>query len=104
MLLMATAAGACLAAVPPLARAETPAERASRMLNREVAGDRARDAAETALGRDTARSDPAPLPNAAAQQLDEDRATVRPDVGRPEEVGRASGTLRSTGEDRNVTR
>lgn len=86
------------------ALAQTPAERASRDLNRDLARDRARDAAEDARAADTARASPAPQITRPAQQLDEDRATIRPDVGRPEESGRAAGALRSTGEDRNVSR
>ena len=98
MLLMAMLLGAG----PALG--ETPAERASRALNREIARDRAQDAAEAARDADTARAAPAPAANAAAQGLEADRATIRPDVGRPEASGGAAGTLRSTGEDGNVTR
>jgi hypothetical protein len=92
-----------LAAGPP-ALAQTPAERASRALDRALASDRARDAAEDARAADTAPANPAPPANAAAQSLEADRATNRPDVGRPERSGGAAGSLRSTGEDRNVNR
>ncbi len=101
---MAFLASGLLAGPIILAQAPTPAEQASRLLNRELATDRARDAAEDARAADTARAAPAPALNDAAQQLESDRATLRPDVGRPEETGRTAGTLRTTGEDRNVTR
>ena len=86
------------------ALAQTPAERATRALNRELSDDRSRDRADDARAADTARSAPNPQATPYAQQLDEDRASLRPDVGRPETSGRAAGALRSTGEDRNVSR
>ena len=94
---------AILAAALPAA-AQTPAEQASRALNREIARDRARDAATDARDADIARALPAPAVTDAAQQLEADRATNRPDVGRPEQSGRGAGSLRATGEDRNITR
>jgi hypothetical protein len=84
--------------------APTPAEQASRMLNLDLARDRTRDAAEDARAADTARATPTPAITDAARQLDADRATNRPDVGRPEESGSTAGTLRTTGEDRNINR
>ena len=39
-----------------------------------------------------------------ARQIDEDRAAVGPDVGRPEEFGRSPRSLRGTGYDSNITR
>lgn len=71
-----------LLAVP--ATAQTPAERASRALNREVATDRARDAAQDA--RETPRPE---IPG--VQQFEGERRTIRPDVGRPEESGSPTG-------------
>jgi hypothetical protein len=71
---------ALLVAGPALA--QTPAERASRQLNREEAQDRARDAA------DDARSPQPVVPPAQVLPLEADRNSLRPDVGRPEEAGR----------------
>ena len=71
---------AALATGPALA--QTPAERASRQLNREEQQDRARDAAEAAR-------EPQPIvPPAQVLPLEADRNSLRPDVGRPEEAGR----------------
>ena len=96
--------GIAAGGVPPAALAQTPAERATRALNRELSDDRSRDRADDARAADTARSAPNPQATPSAQQLDEDRASLRPDVGRPETAGRAAGALRPTGEDRNVSR
>jgi hypothetical protein len=101
--LVALLLGATIAPVAVPAQ-PTPAERASRALNEEIVRDRRRDAADDSRAADTQASTGTPLPNAAAQQLEGDRATIRPDVGRPEQAGQAAGTLRTTGEDRNVTR
>ena len=102
-LMQATAIGAALALALPLAvRAEGSAERASRTLNFEVRRDRARDEALDARAGDKARSTPATSPG--ARQIDEDRAAVGPDVGRPEEFGRSPQSLRGTGYDSNITR
>ncbi len=71
---------AVLIAGPVLA--QTPAERASRQLNREQEQDRARDAAEDA------RAPQAIVPPAQVLPLEADRNSLRPDVGRPEASGR----------------
>ena len=102
-LMQAAATGAALALALPLAvRAEGSADRASRTLNFEVRRDRARDEALGARAADKARSTPATSPG--ARQIDEDRAAVGPDVGRPEEFGRSPRSLRGTGYDSNITR
>jgi hypothetical protein len=102
-LVQAAATGAVLALALPLAvRAEGSADRASRTLNFEVRRDRARDEALDARAADNARSTPATSPG--ARQIDEDRAAVGPDVGRPEVFGRTPQSLRGTGYDSNVTR
>jgi hypothetical protein len=101
--MQAAATGAALALAVPLAvRAESSADRASRTLNFEVRRDRARDEALDARAADNARSTPATSPG--ARQIDEDRAAVGPDVGRPEVFGRTPQSLRGTGYDSNVTR
>ena len=83
--LVRAAAGAAPALALPLAvRAEGSADRASRTLNFEVRRDRALDEALGARAADTARSTPAPAASSGARQIDEDRAAVGPDVGRPE--------------------
>ncbi|HYZ33229.1 MAG TPA: hypothetical protein VE684_13225 [Crenalkalicoccus sp.] len=64
-------------------RAETPAERASRTLNRDTAADRFDDRARDAHG------DPRP-PIPGVQQFDEQRRSYQPDVGRSE-AGNATG-------------
>ena len=77
--------------VTGMAIAQTPAERASRSLNEDVAEDRARDAARDA------RNEPRPeIPG--VQQFEPDRRTLRPDVGRPEqsEAPAAVGGQRGT--------
>ena len=100
----AAATGAALALAFPLAvRAEGPADRASRTLNSEVRRDRAWDEALDARAADKARST-APAASPGARQIDEDRAAVGPDVGRPEEAGRSPQSLRGTGYDSNVSR
>jgi len=102
-LMQAAATGAALAlALPHAVRAESSAERASRTLNFEVRRDRAQDEAPGARAADKARSTPAASPG--ARQIDEDRAAVGPDVGRPETFGRSPQSLRGTGYDSNVTR
>jgi hypothetical protein len=79
--------------------AQTPAECAARALDREVARDRLREAERApAL---------APAPGGAAaraEQLDRDRTSLQPGVGRPEEQGRLPDAQRGTGADPNVAR
>ncbi|WP_135466434.1 hypothetical protein [Crenalkalicoccus roseus] len=88
-----------------LAMAQTPAERAGQALEREIARDRLRDAAEAARAADTAPARGAPPSAPQARQLDEDRAAgLQPDVGRPERLGRLPGTQRTPGADGNVQR
>lgn len=80
LLLTALLASTPVLATPVLARAETPAERASRQLRREIQGDRAMEA-----GRPEG-----PLPaeaTPATRALEADRRSLQPDVGRPEEMG-----------------
>jgi hypothetical protein len=90
---------------PPLTvRAENTAERASRTLNLEVRRDRAQDRALGARAADRARSTPALATSPGAREIDEDRAAVGPDVGRPEEFGRTPRSLRDTGYNFNLTR
>ncbi len=104
-LMQAAATGAALAlALPLAARAESSAERASRTLNFEVRRDRAQNEALGARAADKARSTPAPATSPGARQIDEDRATLGPDVGRPERFGRSPQSLRGTGYDSNITR
>jgi hypothetical protein len=106
-LMRAAATGAALALALPLplaVRAEGPADRASRTLNFEVRRDRAWDEALSARVADKARSTPAPAASPGACQIDEDRAAVGPDVGRPEVFGRSPRSLRGTGYDSNITR
>jgi hypothetical protein len=69
-----------------------------------VRRDRARDEALGAHTADKARSTPAPAASPGARQIEEDRAAVGPDVGRPEVFGRTPQSLRMTGYDSNVTR
>ena len=76
---------------------QTPAERAGALLERQVARDRLLDAAREARG--DATEAPARL-----EQLERDRASLQPEVGRPEQAGRTPDVQRSTGADRNVTR
>ena len=78
--------------------AQTPAERASGMLQRELDQDRLRDAAEEARG------DPVAQPPGRVQDLERDRASVQPRVGRPEEESRRLEILRSPGANPNITR
>ena len=84
LILMLTAAGAGAAA------AQTPAERASRSLDRQVEADRFRDAARDARG------DPRP-PRPEVQQFEPQRRSFQPDVGRPEESGATTPELRRGG-------
>ncbi len=63
--------------------AQTPAERASGSLNRDVRADRFRDAARDARGDDR------PI-RPEVQQFEPQRRTLQPDVGRPEQNGRLS--------------
>lgn len=66
--------------LPILARAETPAEAASRQLRRDIQEDRATEAARP--------EGPAPVPQTpAARALEVDRRSLQPDVGRPEQLG-----------------
>ena len=96
----AAATGAALALALLLAvRAEGSADRASRTLNFEVRRDRARDEALGGRAADKARSSPAPAASPGARQIDEDRAAVGPDVGRPEVFGRTPQPLLGTGYD-----
>lgn len=62
------------------ARAETPAEQASRQLQQGIRQDRAAEAA----GPDTVRP-PAATPTTSAMEAD--RRSIQPDIGRPEEAG-----------------
>ena len=104
-LVQAAVAGAALAlALPLTVRAENTAERASRMLNFEARRDRAQDHALGARAADRARSTPALATSPGAREIDEDRAAVGPDVGRPEEFGRTPRSLRDTGYNFNLTR
>jgi hypothetical protein len=104
-LMQAAATGAALAlALPLTVRAENTAERASRTLNLEVRRDRAQDRALGARAADRARSTPALATSPGAREIDEDRAAVGPDVGRPEEFGRTPRSLRDTGYNFNLTR
>lgn len=66
-----------------LAAAQTPAERASRSLERDMQSDRFRDAAQ-----DARRDDKPPSPD--SQIFDAQRRSLQPDVGRPEQQGRIS--------------
>lgn len=66
-----------------LAAAQTPAERASRNLNRDTRSDRFRDAAQDARG------DERPT-RPEVQQFEPQRRSLQPDVGRPEQEGRIS--------------
>jgi hypothetical protein len=66
-----------------LAAAQTPAERASRSLDRDIRSDRFRDAARDARGDDRPT-------RPEVQQFDSQRRSLQPDVGRPEEQGRIS--------------
>ena len=71
------------------AAAQTPVQRAEEQLNRQLGADRLRDAAEQAR-------DGAPRgTNPNVQQLDTDRRSLQPDVGRPEQEGLAApGSVR----------
>ncbi len=62
--------------------AQTPAERASRELNKGQFRDRAEDAREAARP-----VPPAPQVPPQMQALETDRRSLQPDVGRPEERG-----------------
>ena len=66
-----------------LAAAQTPAERASRGLERDIRSDRFRDAARDAHGDDQSI-------RPEVQQFDSQRRSFQPDVGRPEQQGRTS--------------
>lgn len=70
--------------------AQSPAERASRSLNQDVRADRFRDAARDARG-DARPTRP------EVQQFEPQRRTLQPDVGRPEQNGRISGTEGTAG-------
>ena len=63
--------------------APTPAERASRALDRDLRSDRFRDAAQDARG------DERPT-RPEVQQFEPQRRSLQPDVGRPEQQGRTS--------------
>jgi hypothetical protein len=84
--------------VQGLAAAQTPAERGAARVERELARDRLREAEPT--GR-PAEASPA---TDRVQQLDQERATNQPGVGRPETLGRLPDEQRATGADRNVNR
>lgn len=64
------------------ARAQTPAEQASRELNKDQFRDRAEDAREAARP-----VPPAPQVPPQMQALETDRRSFQPDVGRPEQRG-----------------
>ena len=70
--------------------ARSPAERASRDLNQDTQQDRFRDAARDARGDDR------PL-RPEVQQFEPQRRTLQPDVGRPEQNGRITGTEGTVG-------
>ena len=70
--------------------AQTPAERASRGLNQDMRADRFRDAARDARGDDR------PI-RPEVQQFEPQRRTLQPDVGRPEQNGRITGTEGTVG-------
>jgi len=99
---MLGAAAALMLAGP--VTAQTPAERAGQSLESAVTRDRFRDAAEAARDADIARSLGGPPPLPRVQQLEEDRAGLQPDVGRPEQRGWLPNSQRTTGADRNVIR
>lgn len=89
-----------------LAPAQTPAERAGARLEQELARDRLREAAERA-GSEAATSPDAAAPGPATdrvEQLDRERTSLQPPVGRPEQQDRLPGERRTTGADPNVTR
>lgn len=90
---------ALAATATPAALAQTPAEEASRRLERAVQSDRLRDQARDARG------DPRPTPP-AVQQFEPQRRTLRPDVGRPEQEPGAAfdGTRSATGMGPNPQR
>ncbi len=87
-----------LASLSPAA-AQTPAERASRSLERDVARDRLLDAARDARG------DPRPQ-QPGIEIFQQQRQSFQPDVGRPEETAssRPSGTRGSTSMGQNPQR
>jgi hypothetical protein len=89
---------AMLAAATP-ARAETPAERASRQLQQGIRQDRAAEAG----GPEGPRP---PAPNPATTAIDADRRSIEPDVGRPEATGAAitGGERAATGGGPNPQR
>jgi hypothetical protein len=72
------------------AAGQTPAERASRNLNQDTRADRFRDAARDARG------DARPI-RPEVQQFEPQRRTLQPDVGRPEQNGRITGTEGTVG-------
>jgi hypothetical protein len=58
-------------------------DNADRTLNLELRRDRAQDQALGARAADRVRSTPALATSPGAREIDEDRAAVGPDVGRP---------------------
>lgn len=69
--------------LPAAARAETPAERASRDLQQGIRQDRAVEAG----GPEGPRP---PETTPVTRAMEADRRSIQPDVGRPEESGAAS--------------
>lgn len=98
-LLAALLLAAPLIAFAPPGRAETPAEQASRQLQQGIRQDRAAEAVEPAGPRP-----PAATPTTS--DLEADRRSIQPDVGRPEESGAAitGGERAATGGGRNPQR
>ena len=94
---------ALLAAVPALA--QTPVERAARDLERGIARDRVVEGADTASGlQQPAERGGGTGAVARVDQLDTDRRSLQPDVGRREERERLPDADRGAGSDTNVQR
>jgi hypothetical protein len=88
------------AALPmPAALAQTPVERAARLLEEGERRDRAAEAAAAARGESTV------VPPAQVLPMESDRRSLQPDVGRPEEAGVATtGGPRSPSSSQNPQR
>ena len=98
-----------LCALPPIVaaarpgRAQTPAEQASRRLNRQLEDDRAVDRARDAAGEAEVAPGANPLPR--VQQLDEQRRSLQPDLIRPNQpVPFVGGERGATGGGQNPQR
>jgi hypothetical protein len=84
------------------AQAQTPAEQASRSLNRQLEEDRTADRARDAAGEGEAAPGAA-LPR--VQQLDEQRRSLQPDLVRPNQaVPLTGGERAATGGGQNPQR